>query len=170
MTKEISRNHERPSTGPVNSGKLLKRLQWACAVRELTISLSSRNITEMEPCLPELPPLHVEDIKDSTLYSKVYDNETKLTLTRMFLSLTELTKLVVKIRLVKPSTGSEPNLARKVGDQIVESLFNIDRASLELSAWRDIFADNFSLVTTTSTLTNLKMLIFHRNLALLLCE
>ncbi|KAF7557567.1 hypothetical protein G7Z17_g593 [Cylindrodendrum hubeiense] len=110
IIKEMSHSRERPCTGTMDRGKSLKRLQWACAVRELTISLSSRKIADMEPCLPNLPPLHVEDITDSTLYSKVYDKETKLTLTRMFLSLTELTKLVVKIRLVKPSEGSDPDL------------------------------------------------------------
>lgn len=147
----------------------LKRLQWACAVREFTISLSTRKIIDTEPGLLNLSTLHIEDVWDSTLYSKVYDKETKLTLARMFLSLTELTKLVAKIRTVKHSVGYEPDLVIN-GDKIVESLFNVDRASFELSKWRETFTDHFSVVTTASTSTNLKMLVFHRNLALLLCE
>ncbi|EFW99853.1 c6 zinc finger domain containing protein [Grosmannia clavigera kw1407] len=170
LTKEISNNRGIQCPDSMGYKGLVKRLQWACAIRELVIALSSRNITEVEPCLPELPVLDVEDIEDSTIQSRVYDKEAKLLFMAMFLSLTELTRLVVKIRLQKSSTDFGSGVERTAKDQNVECLFSVEKASLELAAWRDKFARKFSLETTTSTLANLKMLVFHRNLALLLCE
>lgn len=170
MTKELSNNSGTRNSESVDYGSLVKRLQWACAVRELVIALSSRNITEVEPCLPDLPLLTVGDIKDATLQSKVYDEDTKLLFASMFLSVTELTRLAAKIRLLRSSEETRPDTQRIATDKTVNCLFDVEKASLELAAWREMFADKFSLATTTSTLANLKMLIFHRNLALLLCE
>ena len=170
MTKELANNCGTRNSESADYGRLVKRLQWACAVRELVIALSSRNITEVEPCLLELPLLAIDEIKDATLESKVYDGDTKLLFASMFLSLTELTRLAAKIRLLKSTKDARPGTQCIATSQTVNCLFDVEKASLELAAWREMFADEFSLATTTSTLANLKMLVFHRNIALLLCE
>jgi hypothetical protein len=159
-----SRHKVLPMTA--NHRKLVKRVLWCCLIRDTILTLGYRSINTTEPNSLDVSFLDVEDIDDSITYSKVYDKKAKHILAKMVVSLAELTSIASRYRSIRFSRCS----CSKSNPLVLESLMETEKASTELSVWHRAFLEDFGDVGASSITSETKMLMLHRNMALMVYQ
>ncbi|KAI3573507.1 fungal-specific transcription factor domain-containing protein [Fusarium oxysporum f. sp. albedinis] len=156
-----SRHKVLPMTA--DNRNLVKRVLWCCLIRDTILTLGYRSINTTEPNWFDVSLLDVEDVDDSITYSKVYGKKAKHILAKMVVSLAELTSIANRYRSIRFSRCS----CSKSNSLVLESLIETEKASTELSVWHRAFLGDFSDVGASSITSETKMLMLHRNMALM---
>ncbi|KAH8706091.1 hypothetical protein GQ44DRAFT_763947 [Phaeosphaeriaceae sp. PMI808] len=169
LAREMAARHRISPNGFEEDCRIVKCLLWSCIVRESVLTLGYRGTNLMEPRLLDIPPLLIEDLDDPMSYSRIYGREQKCLLGRMFISFTELVILSNDFRPLK-NPAAVRNLAPQSGPNVIEHLVRLEKANMEMADWRQRFLTSFGDSRATQTATGLDMILFYRNVALMIYE